>query len=102
MASVPSFSNKQTDETVVLTFDFKNVLATGETIQNATWSVTVYKGTDASPENILTGSPGISGNKVNHTVTAGVNGVTYEIKCQITTSANQVIDGIGKLLVKNV
>ena len=100
---VEAFDEKQVDEDVVLSFDYgkKGHLASGETITLAVFSVTVVKGTDASPSNMLSGSSTISGAVCSHLFVDGVDGVKYLIKCIATTSKSQNLNGLGYLTVTN-
>ena len=99
--TVEAFDEKQVDEDVILSFNYTKQLATGETISTAVFSATVIKGTDASPDNIISGSATISGAVCSQLVIDGVNGVKYLIKCIATTSQNQKLHGLGYLTVTN-
>ena len=48
-----SFSYKITTEVKSLSFDFSQVLASGETLSTSTCTVIVVDGTDATPSNLL-------------------------------------------------
>ena len=98
---VKSFPNKQVDEDIVASFDYTDQLATGETISSAVFSATVAKSTDASPENIISGSGTVSGAVCSQLVINGLNGVKYLIKCIATTSQSQKLHGLGYLTVTN-
>jgi hypothetical protein len=97
----PQFDPKRTTEDVKLTFDFVNLLASGETISTASTTAIVHKGTDASPSAIISGAAAISGTRVTQLVIDGTDGVTYCLICQITTSAGQTLDGVGTLKVSD-
>ena len=99
--TVEAFDEKQVDEDVILSFDYTKQLATGETISTAVFSATVVKGTDASPDNIISGLATISGAVCSQLVVDGVNGVKYLIKCIATTSQSQKLHGLGYLTVTN-
>ena len=99
--AVEAFDEKQVDEDVILSFDFTKQLATGETISTAVFSATVIKGTDASPDNIISGSATISGAVCTQLVINGLDKVKYLVKCIATTSQNQVLHGLGYLAVTN-
>lgn len=81
-----SFSYKLIAEDEQFTFDFKPILATGETILTAACTIIVVDGTDPNPNNIKVGSPSISGTKVAQRIFAGLDGVTYRLVMTITTS----------------
>lgn len=86
----PSFFDwKDPTEAVVLTFDFTNDLAAGETLTGAiTTQVTVYFGTDASPSALLNGAASYAGGntKVQVPVHAGLEGVHYQVKVICATT----------------
>lgn len=90
-----TLSGKYQGETKNITFDFTSQLAAGETISSQTVSATVYSGIDSSPSAIISGSASVSGAVVTQAITAGVLGVTYELKCQVTTSAGQTLQLTG-------
>ena len=87
-----SFNAKLTGETVIETFDFTSRLTTAETISTASVTASVYSGTDASPNAIVSGSATISGKTVTQAITAGTLGVTYLLVCTITTSLSQILE----------
>jgi hypothetical protein len=99
MAIVPAFSEKRIDEDKTYSFDFVNELASGETISGATFTATVFLGTDASPSSIVSGSASTSGTVASQMIVDGVEGVTYLLECEITTSNSQKIHGVGLLKV---
>ena len=98
---VDTFDPKAVAEDWVVTFDFVERLDSSETISTATYTATVFQGTDASPNDIISGSATISGTKVTQLIINGTDGVTYQIQCEITTSGSQRLDGIGLLDVTN-
>ena len=101
--SVESFDPKRVDEDAVRGFDFTDQLASGETLVSAaTWVVTTARGTDALPQNILSGAPTISGAIVSQKIVDGGPLVTYLLQCGVTTSLGQVLHGLGYLTVTNL
>jgi len=94
-----SFSYKFTTEVKSLSFDFSQVLASGETISTATCTVVVIDGTDTNPSNILSGGTTIIGFKVYQQVQNGVAGVTYRLVATITTSVGNTLVALGDLPV---
>ncbi len=98
---VEAFDDKRVDEDVALTFDYTKQFGTGETISTATFTATVVKATDASPNNIISGAATISGSKATQLVINGIDGVKYLIKCIATTSQSQKLHGLGYLTVTN-
>ena len=98
---VDSFDPKRVDEDWVVTFDFVQRLGPNETISTATYTATTFSGTDASPGDIISGSATVTGSKVTQLIINGLDGVTYQLQCEITTSNSQRLDGIGLLSVTN-
>ena len=94
-----SFSYKFTTEVKPLSFDFSQVLASGETISTATCTVLVIDGTDSNPSNVLSGGTSIIGFKVYQQVQSGVAGVTYRLVTTVTTSAGNTLVALGDLPV---
>lgn len=97
-----SFSYKLTTENEQFTFDYSQVLASGETISSSNCVVEVKEGTDPSPTDILPGGPtsGVaSGSKVAIRVYNGLDGVIYRLEMTITTSLGNVYTIVGDLPV---
>lgn len=92
---------KQVGEDWVLTFDFKKRLGSSETISGATWTCVVHAGTDADAANMISGAATTSGTKSSQKVIDGVDGVTYLVTCQLTTSTGQLLYARGLLYVSN-
>lgn len=96
---------KDVEEDVVITFDFSNELATGETLSGTpVVTVSVVKGADASPSAILNGSAVMSSDakKVLQPVVDGAEGVEYQLKCVCSTSnVNKKLARIGILPIVN-
>ena len=92
---------KRIDEDWNVVFDFTKRLASGETLSSATWTATVHAGTDASPNDIISGAASQSGALSTQKVIDGLEGVTYLLQCEATTSAPQVLHGIGLLKVSD-
>lgn len=83
-----------------LVFDFTSGLASDETISSASTAATTYSGTDATPSAIISGAASISGSQVTQTITDGVIGVTYLLKCSVTTSLGYQLERSGYLVMK--
>ena len=81
------------------TFDFTSQLASSETISTKVVTAITYSGTDASPSAIINGSASVSGAIVTQSITGGVLGVIYELKCTITTNASQTLILTGYLAI---
>ena len=86
---IKHFSALDPSEWRVLTFDFSDDLATGETLTTAvTVAVAVIKGVDGTPTGILSGSPtfNVENTKILQAVKASTEGNTYAIKVVSSTS----------------
>ena len=105
---------KRVQEEIIVVWDFSRLLAvrldngTREIVDivttppGAVVRAEVQKGTDASPESIIDGAATIHGtntNIVRQRIIAGVDKVTYRVICQIETTGNQILEGVGLLLV---
>lgn len=82
-------------------FDYRALLAAGEVIDEATWSIAVAQGADAAPAAMLSGSPVINGTKVSQLVIGGVNNVQYLLQCTAETSTGQILVLDATLWVKS-
>jgi len=83
------FPAKQPFETAVLTFDFSQALATGETISAITaTNISVNSGVDAGPALAVNGSSQIATNGVQVLVPiqGGLANCSYNIQVEVTTS----------------
>jgi hypothetical protein len=80
------FPAKLLGDTRTLTFDFTSLLGLGESVASAVCTCSVYSGTDASPGSVVNGAASVSSPLVNQSVTGGVLGTIYEIKCTATTT----------------
>lgn len=76
-----SLEPKDPTERYAVEFKFDRVLST---ITNATCTVSLLSGTDASYADLLDGSAQISGTSVYQRVKSGVAGCTYKIRCEAT------------------
>lgn len=83
---VGEFSPALQDEDEPFGFDFRNDLIENETIQTALFSISVINGVDLTPSSHLSGSPVISGTKVNQRISDLLPGVTYRLQAIVTTS----------------
>lgn len=81
-------------------FDFAGSMSSGETILTQVVTATVYQGTDAAPNAIISGAA-IPQNvtQVIQLFTAGVVGVIYEVLCKVTTNLGQTLEIAGHLAV---
>lgn len=96
------FENAFVDEKIILTFDFLDELATGETLAGTpTVTVSVIEGVDAAPAELLNGAAAIVGAAVLVPVDPTVSGVDYRIKVLVSTSNPQkVLACVGRLYVE--
>lgn len=90
--SIPS---KHTAATLNVQFDWISQLDEGETISGYTVTCAVLSGTDAAPEDVLSGSPTIEAPVITQVVTGGTVGVIYLLTCTVTTSlgATKIMTG---------
>ena len=91
---------KRTDEEWSLSFDFAARMGTSETATSAVWTCAVHAGTDADTSDMISGGSTESGTTSAQLVVDGVDGVTYLIRCTLTTSA-QVLIGEALLYVSD-
>ena len=91
--------SKSTSETRIETFDFTSLLTAAETISTAGVTAIVYSGLDTAASSLISGTATISGKTVTQKVAGGVLGVTYVLKCSITTSLGQTLALSGFLAV---
>lgn len=96
-----TFGPKDPEEIKLLTFDFAGELASGETISTVDITCAAVSGTDAGAAAMLLGVPVISGNKVAQKVQAGINAVTYRLRCKATGNGGLVHVVAGLLPVAN-
>lgn len=99
MSTNVQFPSKLAGSTLTINFDFISNLAVSETISTQVVTATVYSGTDANPSAMISGSASASGTIVSQSVTGGVEGVVYYLKCTITTSTGQTLVQTGFLAV---
>jgi hypothetical protein len=87
-------SVKDVGETIVVAFDFSKVCASILSVIEVTAAVAVGSPqTDPSPSAILTGTPTIDGAKVLQSVTGGVAGANYDLRCKIAAP-----DGVSQFV----
>jgi hypothetical protein len=94
-----ALSNKDPAETVTVTFDFSAL-----TPSPAAPAVSVLQvgGTqDANPAALLLGSPVIMGAKVLQQITGGLDGATYDLRCEATATDGSVYVLSGWLAVQS-
>ena len=79
-------SAKDAAEVIVITFDFSSLVAT---IDSASLSITVVSGIDADASAMLSGSPQITGAKALQLLQNGINGVTYNLRCEALSGSEK-------------
>lgn len=84
---------KTPEESDLYGFDWTDLLADGETL-SGTPVVTEITTTD-----LTFGSPSINGSVVEVRISGGTAGVSYCLKCKVTTSANNTKVGLAYLYV---
>lgn len=99
--AITKFSNKDPSETILVTYDFSNLLnLPDEILMNSDWSVITSTGIDLNPANILTGAYALNRTSVSAYITGGINGNVYEIIVIVTTNKNQVLKMSGSINIK--
>lgn len=93
------FSDKKAGETLTLGFDLVHLLASGETLSGATFSVSVLRGTDPAAASIISGVAQVVGTRVLQHITGGVAGCYYKVQVNATTSAGNTLIERGTLEV---
>lgn len=92
---------KRSDARIPIEFPFADQLQFGETISGQAVTCVVSSGTDPTPSNVLFGAPTLSGTNVTQVVTAGVEGVIYQLVCAVTGSLGHIYTKGAKLAVVN-
>ena len=85
--------SKYRAETIPISVDFSDDLASGETITGSpVILVDVYTGADPDPSSILFNAATIAGNIVTQNVRLGLEGVIYDITFSVTTNLGNVFE----------
>lgn len=101
------FPPKKAGETIQVLFDFSSAFEDiTSAINAASVTATVWSGTDATPQNIVSGSATIvtpvtslPARKVLQTIVGGVAGVIYSLSCQATTASGLIAVQSGYLAI---
>lgn len=93
---------KDPAEKLTLSFDFTNALVASETITSAVISVSVKSGTDATPANFLDGANQVLGSAVLQNIKAGIDQVSYLVRCVATLSTGRVLVLAGVVPVRTL
>lgn len=87
------FDPMETEESQTLGFDFVNHLQPNETLQSATWSCTVLRGTDGNPASHMLGPPRLvtpDGSTLQTATVQGFGGflpeVVYTLRAIVVTN----------------
>jgi len=93
-------SPKYVSESVPLMIDFKNLLATGDSIKTiSSTTASVLQGIDPAPQDILSGNSLISGTQVGQMITGGVAWVKYMVEVVVTTTLGSTLAGQASFVV---
>ena len=85
----------------LLTVDFGDALASGETISGQAVAATVYSGTDATPSSRVSGAASASGTVVSQNVLAPSSaGNIYQLIWTVTTSASRTLKKSGLVAIE--
>jgi hypothetical protein len=92
---------KDPSETVIVTFDFSSVLASGEALESiVSVSSVVFYGTDTNPSAMITTTPLIiNATQMVQPVSGGIDQNTYKIKATVNTTLNQILTSTAILPV---
>lgn len=99
MTTRAQLPTKLVAETKLYTFDFTSELPEGETIVSAEVTITTYSGTDAAPDDLVSGVATISGAQVTQLLTGGTLGVLYYAECSVVLSDDQELVQAGYVAV---
>lgn len=94
---------KKAEETRTYSMDFSNLMATGETIEEAAPVPVVSQermGGSVSTD-LTIGAPSVDGQEVIFAIAGGDNGKIYRLDVLITTSTGQILEGDGILHVRD-
>ena len=98
---MPKRRPKRPAERILFTFDYTDVLPSGVTLEDATCTITVKRGTDGNPAAMLSGAPAVSDTRVVQFVVGGLAGVEYVIHCLADASGGRRHELCETLLVKH-
>ena len=96
-----SFSPKDPDEQIVLSFNFAALLGAGETILSCVFTALNVPGWSDNSSAMILGGVDLSGAPiVKQMIKGGVDGQSYLIKAEVITSIGRVLVGSATLLVR--
>jgi hypothetical protein len=97
MQTVDWFDSKTPAEIVAISFDFKNVVASVDSIDSVL--ISVKEGVDSSVNSMLFNSPTLIGSVVTQLISGGVQGATYLISATVI-KGNEKYSLAGYLPIK--
>lgn len=93
---------KQPSERRQYTMDFANLLATGETIEDASPApIVTSEKINGDSSDLTIETPTVSGSYVQFWISGGTKNTRYRIEVKIETSGTQTLEGDGILVVKD-
>ena len=99
--AITKFSNKDPSETILVTYDFSNLLSLpDEILIGSNWNIITTTGIDSTPNNILSGIYALDRTSAAAYITGGINGNTYDIIVIVTTNKNQILKMSGSMNIK--
>jgi len=88
-----TFPPKRPGEKRIASVDFAPELPDGVTVSSVEpWQISVHRGYDANPSDVLSGSPSQAGTEALHMLIGGVTGTMYRIVAVATLSDTQRIE----------
>lgn len=84
---------KQERESLLIHFDFGDELAPTEAVARCSEII-------ASPTSVTLGPPQVSGDSVQVRVSGGTATINYVLTCTVVTSAGNIFEGQGVLIVE--
>lgn len=104
MSKLAAFDPKRSAEKDTFTFDLRDELAAGETIDTVTVGVALASDSavpDESPDSMKDGAAQVTGSQVAIPLQGGISGAKYVIKAQITLSSGRILEPAATLLVQD-
>jgi hypothetical protein len=99
--AITKFSSKDTLETVLLTYDFSNLISDPtEFIATAVWSIEVLVGIDVSASTMLSGDTILSAYKTSRLLQGGVDKNIYLVHVLATTNKSQILRLTGSIEIE--
>lgn len=96
--TAPETLYKKAVEVRSFTMDFSSVMSTGETISSSSLS---SERIDGSSSDLTLGTATDNAQDVVFTISGGINGRRYRVRVNVTTSASQVLEGDGVLVIRD-